>query len=520
MEPVPRLEGLGLLGQIPARNAAARPDEAAIVNPDGSVALTHQQLADRAADTALALRHAGLGPGDRVLIAFNNTPHFFIAFFGTLAAGGVAVPVDSKLSLRELTAVVQNARPFCVLVDGEEHEEERDEADRTRLRAAFAGLPLLAVRAFGAAPGWPVAEDATDEPPAEPDPGALALILYTSGTTGTPKGVMHSHATILARLELIRSWYRLEPDTRALCLLPTHFGHGLICNCLAHMHAGGAVVLCHPFDIDLVRRLWKVVAVCGATTFSSVPAVVRLLLLADRRRSGARPSSLRFVTCASAPLRPEEVELFTERFGVELLNCYGITETASWTAFSPREAGRDSASVGIAYGCDIRAFNDAGQELATGEPGELCVRGPAVMLGYHGDPKLTGEVLADGWFRTGDMGRVDQDGRVYLMARLREVINRAGMKIYPAPIDAALMEHPAVAEAYACAVEDAILGETVGACVVIRPEAQVSEAELIAHCRERLTAQHCPDRIRLMDAIPKTSRGKVNRANLAALFKS
>lgn len=507
MPTLPALQSLGFIDDLPARNAQRWPDKPAILLPSGAIALTHLQLEEQTAALAAALRAYGIAPAARVVIAFNNTPSFFVALFGVLRAGAVAVPVDVNLSLRDLTWILDSAAPDAILIDRVSE----------RVSEAAAGRPLLPVGEDGSPSGWPAGTPA--EAPASRQSADLALILYTSGSTGTPKGVMHSHATILSRVELIRAWFSLSSDFRALCLLPTHFGHSLICNCLSTFNYGGSLVLCRPFDLDLVRQLWKVIDDCQVNTFSTVPAVVRLLLLADRRHQ-ARAKSLRFVTCASAPLRPEEVAEFTARTGVPLLNCYGITETASWNSFSPLEAPGDPASVGIAFGSEVRAMDELGRPLPTGEVGELQVRGPAVMLGYYRAPELTAHSLVDGWFATGDLGRVDAEGRVFLLARTKEVINRAGMKIYPAAIDAVLLEHPEVAEAYACGLADRILGERVGACVVARPGMQPSEADLLAFCRKLLAPYQCPDRILILAAIPKTSRGKVNRANLAALFKS
>lgn len=506
MPQLPRLDSLGYIDDLPARNARLWPDKPALILPSGETALTYARLEEQTAALAEALRAYGVREGARIAIAVNNTPNFFVAFFGVLRAGAVAVPIDTNLSVRDLSWIVDNAQPAAIIV------HTRPE----RLLEAAGTLPMLTVSEDGSPVGWPRSHDASG--PVARSAGELALLLYTSGTTGTPKGVMHSHSTIMARIELIRAWFGFTEEFRALCLLPTHFGHGLICNCLATFNYGGSLVLCRPFDLDLVRSLWSVIERCQVNTFSSVPAVVRLLLMVARGQAG-RPASLRFVTCASAPLRAEEVSAFAARVGVPLLNCYGITETASWNSFSPVDATGDPDSVGTAFGSQVRAVDDAGRPLPDGETGELQIRGPAVMLGYYRSPQLTADSLIDGWFVTGDIGRVDSQGRVYLTARKREVINRAGMKIYPAAVDAVLLAHPAVAEAYACGLADAILGEKVVACVVLRPGESPSEADLLTHCRSQLAPYQCPDRIRILDAVPKTSRGKVNRANLAQLFK-
>jgi acyl-CoA synthetase (AMP-forming)/AMP-acid ligase II len=255
-------------------------------------------------------------------------------------------------------------------------------------------------------------------------------------------------------------------------------------------------------------------------TFSTVPTIVRLMLR-NPAIAPPRGGRLRFVTCASAPLHADEVAAFESRFGVPLLNCYGLTEAGTWSAMSPLDPARDRRSVGTAAGCRFRAVaveGDARRPLPAGEIGELEVAGPSVMLGYDGDPAATARALRDGWLATGDLGRVDERGQVFLAGRSKDLIIRAGANVYPAEIEGVLLRHPGVAEAYVLGLEHAILGEQVAACVVRRPGAELAEAELVQHCRSQLAAYKCPEAIRFVDAVPKTSRGKVSRAALQAVF--
>jgi len=303
-------------------------------------------------------------------------------------------------------------------------------------------------------------------------------------------------------------------------MLPTHFGHGLVCACLTTLHFGGTLVLCRPFDAELLPRVFALADEHGVTTFSTVPTIIRLLLRnpAVRAPAGKR---LRFVTCASAPLHPEEVTAFEARFGVPLLNCYGLTEAGTWSAMSPVAPARERRSVGTAAGCRFRAvaaLDEARRPLPAGETGELEVSGLSVMLGYDGDPAATARVLREGWLSTGDLGWVDDGGRVFLAGRSKDLIIRAGANIYPAEIEGVLLRHPDVAEAYVIGLDHAILGEKVGACVVRKAGAAVSDTDLILHCRTVLAPYKCPEVIRFVDAVPKTSRGKVSRAALQAVF--
>ncbi|HMG57306.1 MAG TPA: long-chain fatty acid--CoA ligase, partial [Kofleriaceae bacterium] len=287
------------LDQLATRGAARSPDRPAIVVPGGGT-LRYAELDAAASRFAGALVARGAAPGDRLVLGNGNTPAFFVALLGAARAGLVAVPLDPGLAPAELNTVVRHAGPHAVVVDA-----------RSAPRFAALGAPLVTV---------PEAIDAGAAAPARAvDGDAPALILYTSGTTGTPRGAVHSHAGILSKLDAIRAWFDLGETDRTLCLLPTHFGHGLVASCLSALNYGGTLVLCRPFDVELLPRVFALADEHEVTTFSSVPTIVRLLL---RNQAIAPPARgrLRFVTCASAPLHPEDAAAFEARFGVPLLN--------------------------------------------------------------------------------------------------------------------------------------------------------------------------------------------------------
>ena len=515
------------LDVIAARGARRAPDRPAIVSPGeaGRAALTYGEL-DRAASAfARSLRARGAAPGERLVLANANTAEFFVALFGAARAGLVAVPLDAGLARPELANLLEHARPHAVVVDA-------------RSAAAFEalGAPLCTV-----ASGGEDRSERNERTERIGDDRAPALILYTSGTTGAPRGAVHSHAGMLRKVEDIRAWFGLGESDSELCMLPTHFGHGLVCCCLTTLHFGGTLVLCRPFDAALLPRVFALADQHGVTTFSTVPTIVRLMLRNQAIRAPAR-GRLRFVSCASAPLHASEVDAFEARFGVPLLNCYGLTEAGTWSAMSPldptgedpRPVGRadgvptplgrerDRRSVGTAVGCRFRAVavdGDRRTALPAGQIGELELSGPSVMLGYDRAPDATAHALRDGWLATGDLGWVDEGGRVFLAGRSKDLIIRAGANIYPPEIEGVLLRHPDVAEAYVVGLDHAILGEQVAACVVRKDGAGASEADLVRHCRAALAPYKCPEAIRFVDAVPKTSRGKVSRAALRALFE-
>jgi long-chain acyl-CoA synthetase len=480
-------------------------DKPCIKTPDGRSALTYGEL-DRAASAfAARLQERGSRAGDRVILGLSNTPDFFVALFGCFRGGFIAVPVDANLAREELQVIVDHAQPVAII--GGDGTESRFKG--LRVEGEVLTLADLQVSDVGAT-----------APYEKGLPGNPALLLYTSGTTGNPKGVLYPHATLLRKIEAIRQCFGFDESYTSLCLLPTHFGHGLICNSLATFGYGGTLVITPPFNLDLLKELWSILNRNGVNTFSSVPTVVRLLLqYATRRDAETSCPSLKFVTCASAPLRPEEIEDFQRRFNVPLLNCYGLTETCGWIACSPNSPERNLASVGKALDCEIRAFDSNGQPLKPGEKGELRVRGHSVMGGYYKHSNVPDTVAQEGWFATGDVGEVDESGAVFLHSRVKEIIIRAGKNVYPAEVDGVLMSHPEVADACTVGLEDQLLGESVAACVVRREGSSLSEGALIDHVRGRLISYKCPQRILFVERIPKTSRGKVNRAKLRSLFE-
>jgi long-chain acyl-CoA synthetase len=259
------------------------------------------------------------------------------------------------------------------------------------------------------------------------------------------------------------------------------------------------LVIAPPFNLDLLRQLWALVDRHGVNTFSTVPTVVRLL----SQRAGSAPRSLKWITCASAPLSSADIEAFQNLFWVPVLNCYGLTETCGWSACSPNDPGRNLESVGLPLGCEIRSHS-----------GELQIKGDSVMRGY-----FKGEAATDEWFATGDIGEIDGTGAVFLHSRIKDLIIRAGKNIYPAEVDRVLLSHPEVADACTVGLDDPLLGEKVAACVVRAVGSTLRESALIEYAQNKLAAWKCPQAIAFVERIPKSSRGKVNRSTVKALFQ-
>jgi len=449
----------------------------------------------------------GLEPRDRVFLHFGNTAEFFVDVLAVWSLRGCAVPIDSRLTPFEVETLARAATPRLSLWSG---TPESETARR------LSGLGARVVDASEADVQQPRETPAAAPASLDED----ALILFTSGTTGQPKGVVHTHRSLRARWTALRRTLGLASFRRTLCLLPTHFGHGLICNSLFPWLYGQHLFIVPPFKPDLLLGLGALLDEHEITFLSSVPTVWRLAL---KTSAPPRFRRLERVFCGSAPLSAHLWSDIRRWTGArDVWNAYGITETGSWLAgTSLEEFTPEDGLVGVPWGADIRIVRSAaersdGEPCAPGESGHVWVRTPALMRGYLGRDDLTAEVVSAGWFRTGDVGLVDERGWLYLRGREREEINKGGMKIYPADIDAVAERFEGAVDVCAFAFEDALLGEDVGIAVVLRDGSATKLGALREWMALHLARHQMPRRWYLVDEIPRTSRGKVNRSAVAA----
>jgi len=466
------------------------------------------QVLQRTSSRVAAYRSLGLRRGERVFLHYGNNLEFFVDLLAIWHVGGCAVPVDARLTPFEVATLARTARPaFSVW---REAPAPSIEQELSNLGTRVLEMPGDAADGAGALPRSAVRLD--DE----------ALILFTSGTTGNPKGVVHTHRTLHARWASLASALGLASYRRTLCLLPTHFGHGLICNCLFPWLGGQDLYVLPPFRADLLVQLGELIDRHGITFLSSVPTVWRLAIKTARPPEGG---SLVRVHCGSAPLSANLWRSVQEWTGTrDVKNAYGITETGSWLAGTPDgfDAPEDGL-IGVAWGGTLRVMPGAdtaesptwAAPCAPGDEGHVWIRTPALMRGYLDRDDLTDAVVTDGWFCTGDLGAMDERGHLYLRGREREEINKAGMKVHPGDVDAVIERFPGTLDVCTFAVSDALLGEDVGVAVVL-PEAS-DETLLALHvwAGEHLASHQLPKRWYLLPEIPRTSRGKVNRANVA-----
>lgn len=458
-------------------------------------------ISDEVARRIARLQALGLARGDRVFLPFGNRLEFFAELLALWRLGACAVPVDARLTAFEITTLVAAASPRLAVVD-----DATDAAVVQALREA--GVPVV---------------DTTDTGQTRASAGLSrldddALILFTSGSTGAPKGVVHTHRSLRARWIALRDHLGIEPFERSLCMLPTHFGHGLICNCLYPWLSGQSLFITPPFRPDIIMRLGDLLDQHRITFMSSVPSVWRMALKLSRR---PQQGSLRRVHVGSAPLSASVWEAIREWTGTrQVCNAYGITETGSWVAgLADADVPAEDGLIGQGWGAVVKVLRTAetstalpaDAQCAPGETGYVWLNTPALMKGYFQRDDLTAQAVVDGWFCTGDIGVLDAQGRLSLRGRERDEINKGGMKIYPADIDAVVERFEGTGDVCSFALDDAMYGQVVGMAVVLRDDHDATVRALHDWMKAHLAEHKMPSRWWRVAEIPRTSRGKINR---------
>lgn len=466
-------------------------DQLALLDPLRGLAIRYGELSERVDSCAAGLIDAGVSPGDRVVISSWTGVEAAVGFLGILRAGATALPVNPQLTAAELKRHLPALRPAYALV----HEASGPADASAALGACVAEIDATRPR--------PVTGGAS-LPGLAPD--SIALILQTSGTTGGPKSVPLTQANLAASTATIAGTYGLDSRDTAYCIMPLFHVHGLIGVTLASLAAGGTVVL--PARLRM-RTFWDAVAEHDVSWISAVPT-----LLAGIPAGPRNSHRLRFLRSASSPLPPTLAARLEGDLDVPVLEAYGMTEATHQMASNPLPpAERRPGSVGVATGIEMDVVDASWTAAGHDEPGEVVVRGPSITSGYLDNPGANAEAFRDGWFRTGDIGRLSPDGYLRLVGRVKEMINRAGEKISPREVDEVLLTHPSVVEAVSYGVPDAKYGEVVHAAVVTREA--VEPKALMAYCGGELAAFKIPVRIHVVDAIPKGATGKVQRSQLA-----
>jgi long-chain acyl-CoA synthetase len=481
------------------RAAALRPEGLALVC--GETRMSYAQLDASSAGVAARLRDLGLRDGDAVGVMLPNVPEFAIAYYGILRAGGVVVPLNVLLKRREVAFYLSDPSARLLFAW---HEC----AGAARAGAEEAGADCLVVEPGSLAAAGPVEV-------ARKDGDDTAVILYTSGTTGTPKGAELTHANLTRNVDVcVRTLLHTGPGDVILGALPLFHSFGQTVGLNAAVAAGATLALVPRFNPDTVLQTIQRDRV---TVFEGVPTMYAALL-AHPGRDRFDVHSLRTCVSGGAALPVEVLHGFERAFGCVVLEGYGLSETSPVASFNHPDRERVPGSIGTPIeGVEMRVVDDERRELPPGEAGEIAIRGHNIMKGYLNRPEATAQAIdADGWFYTGDIGRADAQGRYYIVDRKKDLIIRGGYNVYPREIEEVLYEHPAVAEAAVVGIPHAELGEEVGAAVALKPGSTATADELRRYVKETVAAYKYPRHIWLVDRLPKGATGKILKREIEA----
>ena len=507
------------IASILADSAIRFADNTAVVL--GDLKLTYKQLWDHSRQYAQVLRDRGIGEGDKVALLIPNTPHFPLAYFAVLSLGGVAVPVHALLKAQEIEYVLTDSGAKMLICAAPLLGEGAKGAE-------LAGVPVMAVMDSPAGVTVDAAVERIDtlarqvQPipafvPREPED--TAVILYTSGTTGKPKGaeITHLNVTMNVVVSAQHSFDINETDVVLGCL-PLFHTFGQTCCMNTAFYVGAAVVMLPRFDGQQALEL-LVKEKC--TIFMGVPTMY-VGLIAAGKQSGLRPT-LKSALSGGAALAEATLEEFEEVFGTKVLEGYGLTETSPVATFNQKGFEPKPGTVGkTIWGVEVEIakaeVDEAIELLPTGELGEIVVRGHNVFKGYLNKPEATAAAIVDGWFRTGDLGTKDDEGYIRIVDRKKDMVLRGGYNVYPRDVEDVLIRHESIAQVAVIAVPDPKLGEEVAACVVLADGAQLTEDELIAWAKERLAGYKYPRRVFFTDAFPLGPSGKVLKRELVTRY--
>jgi long-chain acyl-CoA synthetase len=485
---------------------------AALISGDRSV--TYTELWEIVKRLGAGFRRLGVEPGERVGLMLPNVPEFVQVYFGILAAQGSVVPLNVLYKGEEIRYILEDAairrivssRMFLPVI----------QAARDKLT-----YPLQVVLVDGDGGGEPWITSGRDllretGDTAAPAPHEVAVCLYTSGTTGRPKGALLSHENLLSNMTSFRQIAPCDERDVFLCVLPLFHSYGATVLMLFPLDIGATIVLEPRFVPDQTIR---VMAERRVTVFAAVPSMYALW--AQLPPLSLDLSHVRFAISGGAPLPLETLRRFEDRYGILIYEGYGLTEAAPVLTENPLLGPRKVGSVGKALpGVELKVLDEEGREVLDGAVGEIIARGSNIMLGYLNRPDATAEVLKDGWLRTGDLGRRDDDGYFYIVDRKKDLIIVGGLNVYPREVEEVLTAHPAVAEAVVIAVPDATRGEAPKAYVVLRPGASCARQVLLRFCRERLAPFKVPRDLEFCEALPRTVSGKILRHQLGARVQS
>ncbi len=505
------------VGEFLTRRAYLNPGSEAFVAPEREQRFTWAELNRRSNRTASMLASLGVGPGDRVALLLMNGVEFMESFFAVAKLGAVVVPLNWRLVPDELAFILQDAGARTLIFDS---EFTANVADLHGRGTAATGVGDW-IQAGGQTAPFAADYDSlhANASEAEPAPGGGGedplYIMYTSGTTGRPKGVVHTHETAMWGSLSILTTADVRHGDRYMIALPL-FHVGALTPMTANVHRGGTSIVLRQFD---PRMAWRLVETERLTSMLAVPAMLNFMFQVPEKDTVDR-SSLRWIMSGAAPVPVSLIEAYVAE-GIEIHQVYGLTETCGPACLiAPEDAVAKAGSTGKAFfHTDIRIVDEAGREQTAGTPGEVLVRGPHIMKEYWNRPEATAETLVDGWLHTGDVAVMDAEGFVYIQDRKKDMIISGGENIYPAEVENVLLAHPAVKDAAVIGQPSAKWGESPLAIVVLQDgAADADTTEILEFCRGRLARYKQPRAVEVVDDIPRNPSGKILKRVLRDRF--
>jgi long-chain acyl-CoA synthetase len=477
-------------------SAAARPERTAIKLDDRE--LTYAGLEAEATRVAGLLRAKGVEPGDRVGIMLPNVPYFAACYYGALRAGAVIVPMNILLKEREVAFYLQDSGARVLLAWHESADAAHAGAEQANADCVLVE-PGEFEKLLARCEAVPEVVERTDDD--------TAVILYTSGTTGTPKGAELTHGNLRRNAEASVALFGMDHNAVTLGALPFFHAFGQTCALNATLAAGGCLTLLPRFD---AAKALAIIARDEVTIFEGVPTMYAAMLH-HPDAAEADTSTLEVCVSGGAAMPVEVMRGFEEQFGCQVLEGYGLSETSPVASFNRRDRERRAGSIGLPIdGVEMQVVDDDGDPLPAGERGELMIRGHNVMKGYWERPDATEDAIdANGWFRTGDVAVLDADGYFFIVDRKKELVIRGGFNVYPREIEEVIYGHPAVREAAVIGVPHETLGEEVAAAISLKAGVTVTAGELRAYVKQRVAAYKYPRHVWLVDELPKGPTGKI-----------
>lgn len=479
----------------------------ALIMP-GRPALTYHALDEGVLRLAETLNRLGIGRGDRVAIVMENGTEMVLTFLA-VSTVAVAVPLNPKYKEEEFTFYFDDTQTTALITLSGSAPLALAAArpNMTIIEAKWGTSGSLEFEAIRGARPARSTELANEDD--------VAMILHTSGTTSRPKRVPIRHRNMMASAKNIISTYQLRESDTSLCMMPLFHIHGIMASMFSTLASGGTVICPRGFN---GLEFWEWVKNYKPTWYSAVPTMHQMLLArAEKNRDIIEKNPFRFIRSSSSSLLPVVLERIEEAFHAPVLEAYSMTEATHQMASNPLPPHTHKAgTVGYGFGVELGIMNDCGEFLGADGVGEIVVRGPNVIDGYENNPEANAASFVNGWFRTGDQGKIDASGYLSLTGRIKELINRGGEKISPVEVDDVLLRHPAVAEAISFAAPSKTYGEEVHAAIVLKSE--VSHHELRKHCTDFLSDFKIPAKFHFLEEIPRGATGKLQRLSMAKIL--